>query len=254
MKKLFFSILFLFAVILSAEACYPETTDRVVKVDGIYYAYNGNCGRRIGRWYVAGFEQDQDSVVLRNKVIIDGEEETIIDVYIIEYLHCRKYDDNIKVKNILLASPRVLVIPDGFITISSLFLPKLEKLYISETVDRTHDVCTSEYAAIYSEKLEAIIVDPKNKNLKSVDGMLFSKDGTNLLKYPAKKAGKEYSIPDDVESLCYGAFSGCQLEIVYYPKQKGGIENYEQYGLSDPYEEAVDNLGFELGKTKFIGR
>lgn len=254
MKKLFLSILFLFAVILSAEACYPETTDRVVKVDGIYYAYNGNCGRRIGRWYVAGFEQDQDSVVLRNKVIIDGEEETIIDVYIIEYLHCRKYDDNIKVKNILLASPRVLVIPDGFITISSLFLPKLEKLYISETVDRTHDVCTSEYAAIYSEKLEAIIVDPKNKNLKSVDGMLFSKDGTNLLKYPAKKAGKEYSIPDDVESLCYGAFSGCQLEIVYYPKQKGGIENYEQYGLSDPYEEAVDNLGFELGKTKFIGR
>ncbi|MBP5704923.1 MAG: hypothetical protein J6X12_09580, partial [Paludibacteraceae bacterium] len=250
MKKLFLAILFLFAVILSAEACYPETTDRVVKVDGIYYAYNGNCGRRIGRWYVAGFEQDQDSVVLRNKVIIDGEEETIIDVYIIEYLHCRKYDDNIKVKNILLASPRVLVIPDGFITISSLFLPKLEKLYISETVDRTHDVCTSEYAAIYSEKLEAIIVDPKNKNLKSVDGMLFSKDGTNLLKYPAKKAGKEYSIPDDVESICYGAFSGCQLEIVYYPKQKGGIENYEQYGLSDPYEEAVDNLGFELGKTK----
>lgn len=254
MKKLFLSILFLFAVILSAEACYPETTDRVVKVDGIYYAYNGNCGRRIGRWYVAGFEQDQDSVVLRNKVIIDGGEETIIDVYIIEYLHCRKYDDNIKVKNILLASPRVLVIPDGFITISSLFLPKLEKLYISETVDRTHDVCTSEYAAIYSEKLEAIIVDPKNKNLKSVDGMLFSKDGTNLLKYPAKKAGKEYSIPDDVEDICYGAFSGCQLEIVYYPKQKGGIENYEQYGLSDPYEEAVDNLGFELGKTKFIGR
>lgn len=254
MKKLFLAILFLFAVILSAEACYPETTDRVVKVDGIYYAYNGNCGRRIGRWYVAGFEQDQDSVVLRNKVIIDGEEETIIDVYIIEYLHCRKYDDNIKVKNILLASPRVLVIPDGFITISSLFLPKLEKLYISETVDRTHDVCTSEYAAIYSEKLEAIIVDPQNKNLKSVDGMLFSKDGTNLLKYPAKKAGKEYSIPDNVESICYGAFSGCQLEIVYYPKQKGGIENYEQYGLSDPYEEAVDNLGFELGKTKFIGR
>ena len=254
MKKLFLSILFLFAVILSAEACYPETTDRVVKVDGIYYAYNGNCGRRIGRWYVAGFEQDQDSVVLRNKVIIDGEEETIIDVYIIEYLHCRKYDDNIKVKNILLASPRVLVIPDGFITISSLFLPKLEKLYISETVDRTHDVCTSEYAAIYSEKLEAIIVDPKNKNLKSVDGMLFSKDGTNLLKYPAKKAGKEYSIPDNVEFICYGAFGHCELETVYYSKQKKGIESYEQFGVYDTSCKTAESMGFELGKTKFIGR
>ncbi len=254
MKKLFLSILFLFAVILLAEACYPETTDRVVKVDGIYYAYNGNCGRRIGRWYVAGFEQGQDSVVLRNKVIIDGEEETIIDVYIIEYLHCRKYDDNIKVKNILLASPRVLVIPDGFITISSLFLPKLEKLYISETVDRTHDVCTSEYAAIYSEKLEAIIVDPKNKNLKSVDGMLFSKDGTNLLKYPAKKAGKEYSIPDNVESICYGAFENCNLKTVYYPKQKKRIENYEQFGVYDTHDEAAESMGFDIDKTKFIGR
>jgi hypothetical protein len=44
------------------------------------------------------------------------------------------------------------------------------------------------------------------------------------------------------------------LKTVYYPKQKKGIENYEQFGLSDPYEEVVDKLGFEIGKTKFIGR
>lgn len=239
MKKLFFSILFLFSIAFVAKACFPEFPRKIAKVDGVCYAYDA------GRWYVAGFEQEQDSIVLKSEVFIDGKKETVEDIYI------RKYNNSHDFSS---ASPRVLVISKGFKTIAMLDLPKLEKLYISETVDRTHDVCTSEYAAIYSEKLEAIIVDPKNKNLKSVDGMLFSKDGTNLLKYPAKKAGKEYSIPDNVESICYGAFGHCELETVYYPKQKKGIENYEQFGLSDPYEEAVDKLGFELGKTKFIGR
>ena len=147
-----------------------------------------------------------------------------------------------------------MVIPKGFKAVAQLYLPKLEKLYIPKTVDRTHDICTIMYACFYTPNLKSIIVDKRNKDLKSENGILFTKDGAYLLKYPAKKEGKEYSIPDDVEDICYGAFSGCQLEIVYYPKQKGGIENYEQYGLSDPYEEAVDKLGFELGKTKFIGR
>ena len=235
MKKLFLAILFLFSLAFIAEACRPENPEKTANVDGVCYGYDG------GEWYVRGFEQDQDSVVLKHKVVINGEKVKVEEIYIQDYMNNT-------------ASPRILVIPKGFKAVAQLYLPKLEKLYISKTIIRTHDVCTSEYAAIYSEKLEAIIVDPKNKNLKSVDGILFSKDGTNLLKYPAKKAEKEYSIPDDVESICYGAFSGCQLEIVYYPKQKGGIENYEQYGLSDPYEEAVDKLGFELGKTKFIGR
>ena len=239
MKKLFLSILFLFSLAFVAKACFPEFPRKIAKVDGVCYAYDA------GRWYVAGFEQEQDSIVLKSEVFIDGKKETVEDIYIRKYNNAHDFSS---------ASPRVLVISKGFKTIAMLDLPKLEKLYISKTIIRTHDVCTSMYACFYTPNLKSIIVDKQNKDLKSKDGILFTKDGAYLLKYPAKKAGKEYSIPDDVESICYGAFSGCQLEIVYYPKQKGGIENYEQYGLSDPYEEAVDNLGFELGKTKFIGR
>ena len=235
MKKLFLSILFLFSIAFIAEACRPENPEKTANVDGVCYGYDG------GEWYVRGFEQDQDSVVLKHKVVINGEKVTVEEIYIQDYR-----DDA--------ASPRILVIPKGFKAVAQLYLPKLEKLYISKTVDRTHDICTIMYACFYTPNLKSIIVDKRNKDLKSEDGILFTKDGAYLLKYPAKKAGKEYSIPNNVKSICYGAFGHCELETVYYPKQKKGIENYEQFGLSDPYEEAVDNLGFELGKTKFIGR
>lgn len=239
MKKLFFSILFLFSLAFVAKACFPEFPRKIAKVDGVCYAYDA------GRWYVAGFEQEQDSIVLKSEVFIDGKKETVEDIYI------RKYNNAHDFRS---ASPRVLVISNGFKTIAMLDLPKLEKLYISKTVDRTHDVCTSMYACFYTPNLKSIIVDKQNKELKSENGILFTKDGAYLLKYPAKKEGKEYSIPDNMEFICYGAFAHCELETVYYSKQKKGIESYEQFGVYDTHDEAAESMGFDIGKTKFIGK
>lgn len=235
MKKLFFSILFLFSIAFFAEACRPENPEKTANVDGVCYGYDG------GEWYVRGFEQDQDSVVLKHKVVINGEKVTVEEIYIQDYR-----DDA--------ASPRILVIPKGFKAVAQLYLPKLEKLYISQTVDRTHDICTIMYACFYTPNLKSIIVDKRNKDLKSEDGILFTKDGAYLLKYPAKKTGKEYSIPDNMDFICYGAFGHCELETVYYSKQKKGIESYEQFGVYDTSDKAAESMGFELGKTKFIGR
>lgn len=233
MKKLFFSILFLFSIAFIAEACRPENPEKTANVDGVCYGYDG------GEWYVRGFEQDQDSVVLKHKVVINGEKVTVEEIYIQDYR-----DDA--------ASPRILVIPKGFKAVAQLYLPKLEKLYISKTVDRTHDICTIMYACFYTPNLKSIIVDKRNKDLKSEDSILFTKDGAYLLKYPAKKAGKEYSIPDNMEFICYGAFGHCELETVYYSKQKKGIESYEQFGVYDTSCKAAESMGFDIGKTKFI--
>ena len=239
MKKLFLAILFLFSLAFVAEACFPEFPRKIVKVDGVCYAYDA------GRWYVAGFEQEHDSIVLKSEVFIDGKKETVEDIYIRKYNNAHDFSS---------ASPRVLVISKGFKTIAMLDLPKLEKLYISQTIIRTHDVCTSMYACFYIPNLKSIIVDKQNKDLKSKDGILFTKDGAYLLKYPAKKAGKEYSIPNNVKSICYGAFENCNLKTVYYPKQKKGIESYDQFGVYDTHDEAAESMGFDIGKTKFIGR
>ena len=58
--------------------------------------------------------------------------------------------------------------------------------------------------------LESIEVDEKNPSMKSVDGVLFSKDGTRLYCYPIGKQQEAYSIPEDVEWIGASAFEGSQ--------------------------------------------
>jgi len=56
--------------------------------------------------------------------------------------------------------------------------------------------------------LTAIGVDPANADFSSRDGVLFNKDQTLLIQYPAGKAGS-YIIPSGVTSISGRAFSGC---------------------------------------------
>jgi len=65
------------------------------------------------------------------------------------------------------------------------------------------------YNVSYSRKLTTINVDPNNANYSSIDGVLFNKDQTILLKYPAGRITREYKIPASVTSIEDGAFEGC---------------------------------------------
>ena len=58
--------------------------------------------------------------------------------------------------------------------------------------------------------LESIEVDEENPSMKSVDGVLFSKDGTRLYCYPIGKQPEVYTIPDAVEWIGANAFEGSQ--------------------------------------------
>lgn len=51
------------------------------------------------------------------------------------------------------------------------------------------------------ENIASYNVDSSNKYFKSVDGVLFSKDGTNLFEYPAAKSGSEYTVPAGVTKI-----------------------------------------------------
>ena len=57
--------------------------------------------------------------------------------------------------------------------------------------------------------LAEIKVDGGNKYFLGEKGVLFSKNKTTLVCYPAGKAGKEYSIPDGVTIIDGYAFAGC---------------------------------------------
>lgn len=55
--------------------------------------------------------------------------------------------------------------------------------------------------------LESIDVDAANTNYCSVDGVLYTKDMKTLCVYPSNKSGKEYTIPEGVETIAAAAFA-----------------------------------------------
>lgn len=55
-----------------------------------------------------------------------------------------------------------------------------------------------------------IIVDEQNPKYKSIDGVLYSKDGESLIRYPQRKNHHSFVIPDGVTDLCGSAFESCE--------------------------------------------
>ena len=66
--------------------------------------------------------------------------------------------------------------------------------------------------------LTSIIVENGNNTYISEDGVLYNKDKTTIICYPAGKVQTEFFIPESVTSIIYGAFSGCsRLTVVTIP-------------------------------------
>ena len=59
-----------------------------------------------------------------------------------------------------------------------------------------------------NNSLEKFIVDENNAAFKSVDGILFSKNGETLVFFPQNHGATEYTIPDTVKSIAESAFYG----------------------------------------------
>jgi len=57
--------------------------------------------------------------------------------------------------------------------------------------------------------LTSIDVAQNNKNYSSEEGVLFNKNKTEIIRYPAGRTEKSYTIPDSVTNIGDSAFSGC---------------------------------------------
>ena len=64
-----------------------------------------------------------------------------------------------------------------------------------------------DYAFHSCHNLTNITVENSNLNYKDIDGVLFDKDGTTLIKYPSRKETESYVIPNSVISIGNSAFS-----------------------------------------------
>ena len=75
--------------------------------------------------------------------------------------------------------------------------------------------------------LEAINVDANNEYYISVNGVLFNKDKTTVISYPANKTDTKYVIPDSVTCIDAGAFYECtSLESISIPDSVISIGDY----------------------------
>jgi hypothetical protein len=104
--------------------------------------------------------------------------------------------------------------------------------------------------------LTAITVDPANPNYSnSIEGVLFSKDGTSLLQYPSDLPGP-YTIPDTVTYIGYGAFAGSEhLGSIAVPNAVTNIGDRafgNSYLVNISFGTNVANIGYGEFQTAYL--
>ena len=108
------------------------------------------------------------------------------------------------------------------------------------------------------EQLKEISISADNPNYKTVDGVLYSKDGKLLIQYPCAK-GEEYAVEEGTEEIGYAAFASSSLKKVTFPETVRKIDNmgfFECFGLEalqlpDSLEEIGDCAFGELYLSAF---
>lgn len=118
----------------------------------------------------------------------------------------------------------------------------LSSIHIPEWVD----YISTEGPFVECRKLKSITVDEDNPNYKSVDGVLFSKDESLLIAYPAGKTGVSvYTVPQTVTRLGDDVFSGCQFKGIVLPSTLSRL-SYETFEGCEKLTEVIVGTGLEI--------
>lgn len=99
--------------------------------------------------------------------------------------------------------------------------------------------------------MSAYEVSPDNPVYSSEDGIMFNKDKTELLHFPAKKQVESFSIPEKVEKIGEFAFESNQLNEVIFHDKLLSIDDYAFFLCEKLAKADVPNSVEFVGESAF---
>jgi uncharacterized protein YceK len=106
----------------------------------------------------------------------------------------------------------------------------------------------------FCTSLVSIDVSVDNPNYTSADGVLFNKNQTTILHYPAGKSGAAYSLPASVTSIEDSAFRGCTaLTSIVLPDSVTSIGFGAFYGCTALTSIVLPDSVTSIGRYAFSG-
>ncbi len=138
-------------------------------------------------------------------------------------------------------------LPKGVTIIDDMMFSGCSKL---KTINIPEGVTNIDSSAFLNcSELENIEVSEKNNNYTSINGVLYSKDKTELICYPKGKEEKTYNIPQGIITIGSNAFYGCSgLTEITIPKGVTTIKYnafHECSGLTTmTIPEGVDSINY----------
>lgn len=122
-------------------------------------------------------------------------------------------------------------IPDSLLV----FLDSAKKIYIPSTVEYIEALAFDN-----SYGIEEFIVSEDNSVYKSEDGIIYSKDGITLVRFPAASPFTEFTIPETVSYISNEAFAcSCNLRVINIGENVLGI------GSNAFYNSNIESVTFE---------
>ncbi len=123
----------------------------------------------------------------------------------------------------------------------------IENLYLD---DRITFQVNNDYSLYRS--LTNINVYDSNPNYKTIDGNLYSKDGTTLIKYVPGKKATVFSLPNSVKSIGDYAFSNCDsLTSIELPDSVTSIGNWAFRNCTSLKKVTIPNSITNVGADAF---
>ena len=145
-----------------------------------------------------------------------------------------------------------VTIPDSVTEIGNYTFSHCSSLTSVTIPDSVKTIGTGAFSSCSS--LTSIEVSENNTHYMSESGVLFSKDKTELIQYPARNGRTEYIIPDSVTTIDKGAFFGCEsLTSVTIPDSVTTIEIEAFYGCESLTSVTIPDSVTTIGYKAFYG-